>query len=276
MSKKILLVVLGIVAFSYMNVCFAQDVIVTRDAKRIDAKVTEINAENVKYKLFEHQNGPTYTLPRGDIVSIVYQNGEVETFEIKAAIPSTPRQTTPAQTQYVEPTSITAKQTQSVAPASIIAKQTPCAPRNAFGLDIGTGVLFDVDDPSFGGSIGFRYLHHFSPYFGVDFIKFNTIIDYIYEDTYQQFMTGIRLNTKNFNSKCFSGYGAFRIGTGSWEFEDWDFCTEVEIGLNLTRTLFIGYSSNFQIVLGDLLHFHAVRLGFNFHGKKQNYRFESK
>ena len=262
MSKKILLVVIGVVAFSYTSACFAQDVIVTSDAKRINAKVTEINAENVKYKLFEHQHGPTYTLPRGDIISIIYQNGEVETFEIKAAIPSMPRQTTPAQTMSVEPKSITAK-------------QTPCAPKNAFGLDIGAGILFDLGEPDFGGAVGFRYLHHFSPYFGMDFIKFNVLVD-SYEDTYIQFMTGIRGNTKVFNGKCLSGYGALRIGTGSWEFIDWNFCSELEIGLNLTRTLFIGYSCNFHIDDGDLLHFHAVRLGFNFHGKKQNCRFETK
>ena len=62
-----------------------------------------------------------------------------------------------------------------------------------------------------------------------------------------------------------SGYGALRVGTGSWEFEDWNFCSELEIGLNLTRTVFIGYCCNFHIDWGDLLHFHAVRIGFNFH-----------
>ena len=158
------------------SACFAQDVIVTRDAKKINAKVMEVNAENIKYKLFEYQDGPTYTLPRSNIVSIIYQNGEVETFEIKAATPSTPARTTPMQT--------TPAQTTSIEPMSITAKQKPCAPKNAFGLDIGTGVLCDVDDPSFGGAIGFRYLHHFSPYFGIDFIKINTQVDFIYEDTY--------------------------------------------------------------------------------------------
>jgi len=60
--------------------CFAQDVIVTKDSKRIDAKVTEINVDNVRYKVFDHQDGPTYTLPKSDIVTIIYQNGQVETF----------------------------------------------------------------------------------------------------------------------------------------------------------------------------------------------------
>ena len=76
MSKKSFITILVFAALSMS--AHAQDIIVTRDAKKINAKVTEINAENVKYKLFEHQDGPTYTLTRADIVSIIYQNGVVE------------------------------------------------------------------------------------------------------------------------------------------------------------------------------------------------------
>jgi hypothetical protein len=59
---------------------FAQDIIVTKYEKRIDAKVLEINIDNVRYKDFDNLDGPIYTILKSDIASIVYQNGKVETF----------------------------------------------------------------------------------------------------------------------------------------------------------------------------------------------------
>ena len=76
--KRSLLSVMYIIAFSCA--CFAQDVIVTKDSRKIEAKLTEINIEHVKYRMFNHQDGPVYTLPKSDIVTIIYQNGTVETF----------------------------------------------------------------------------------------------------------------------------------------------------------------------------------------------------
>jgi len=76
--------------------CFAQDIIITKDAKRINAKVTEVNVDNVRYKNFDNQDGPVYTLLKSNIASILYQNGEVETFEVES-----PRQAEPAQSAPV-------------------------------------------------------------------------------------------------------------------------------------------------------------------------------
>ncbi|MDR0941732.1 MAG: hypothetical protein LBM68_05850 [Bacteroidales bacterium] len=56
------------------------DLLVTKDAKSIQAVVLEITDSEVKYKKFENQNGPTYSMKRYDIQSIVYSNGEVEMF----------------------------------------------------------------------------------------------------------------------------------------------------------------------------------------------------
>jgi len=71
--------------------CFAQDVIVTRDSKKIEARVTEISVDMVKYRMFDNLDGPVYSLPKSNIVSIVFQNGLVETFD-----QATPTTTTPA------------------------------------------------------------------------------------------------------------------------------------------------------------------------------------
>jgi hypothetical protein len=89
---------------------FAQDIIVTKDAKRIDAKVLEINIDNVRYKDFENQDGPIYTILKSDIASIVYQNGKVENFPDQTSQPA--QQPEPAQQPNVQqnPQNLTAKQ----------------------------------------------------------------------------------------------------------------------------------------------------------------------
>lgn len=191
-----------------------------------------------------------------------------------------------------------------------------CAPKNAFGLDVGIGGIRDKEGlgyeqgiPTF--ALGFRYLHHFFPYFGVDFFKFNNQVSY--KDGFDDFpdqsyfgynfqlMTGVRGNSPAF-FKCMSGYVAFRLGYGvNYEnistdgygygyYYDSDtyttsilgngFCYELELGLNLTRNIFIGYAfnrqngtrtvldSDFDILVDAeypvAVNYHSFRIGFNF------------
>jgi hypothetical protein len=63
------------------NTLFAQDLIVTRDAKKIEVKVTEINATDIKYKLFNNLDGPTYTMQKSEISSVIYKNGTIDLFD---------------------------------------------------------------------------------------------------------------------------------------------------------------------------------------------------
>ena len=74
---------------------FAQDVIVTKDSRRINAKVTEVNVDNIRYKQFDNQDGPVYTLPKSDIVTILYQNGTVENYGAESS-PAVTSAVTPA------------------------------------------------------------------------------------------------------------------------------------------------------------------------------------
>lgn len=68
----------------------AQDLIVKTDATQIEAKVTEITPEAVRYKRFSNPDGPTYVLPVGDIRYIQYANGEKEYFSAPATVPAVP------------------------------------------------------------------------------------------------------------------------------------------------------------------------------------------
>ena len=55
----------------------AQDIIVTKEPKKIEAKITEVSKSEIKYKKFDYQDGPTFILSTDDIVTIIYANGEV-------------------------------------------------------------------------------------------------------------------------------------------------------------------------------------------------------
>lgn len=59
----------------------AQDVIVTRQAERIDAKVMEVSESEVRYKKTSNPDGPMFVLSTERIASILYANGEVQVFE---------------------------------------------------------------------------------------------------------------------------------------------------------------------------------------------------
>ncbi len=58
----------------------AQDVIVKKDGSTIASKVLEINQNEIKYKKFNNQNGPTYSISKSEILSINYENGEKDMF----------------------------------------------------------------------------------------------------------------------------------------------------------------------------------------------------
>lgn len=66
----------------------AQDVIVTRDGKRVDAKITEVSSTEIRYKEWSNQDGPTFVLRNDEINTIIYQNGTVKTFDHSTAAPA--------------------------------------------------------------------------------------------------------------------------------------------------------------------------------------------
>jgi len=140
--------------------------------------------------------------------------------------------------------------------------------KNAFGIDYGVGSMsfkginVALDDhnifiyevpkpyqyPVF--ALGVRYMHHFNPYIGADFFKFNFNCPFTaIRDKYLmnfQFMTGIRGNTPTF-FKTMSGFCAARFGYGlqltSFR-RGHGFAFETEVGLNITPSFFVAFSYN--------------------------------
>ena len=56
---------------------FAQDVIITTDSKKIDAKIMEVSQSEIKYKELDNLDGPIFIIATSDISSITYSNGKV-------------------------------------------------------------------------------------------------------------------------------------------------------------------------------------------------------
>jgi hypothetical protein len=59
----------------------SQDVIILKDSgDRIQAKVIEVGENDVKYKKFDNQEGPIYTISKAEIDMILYVNGSKDVF----------------------------------------------------------------------------------------------------------------------------------------------------------------------------------------------------
>lgn len=63
---------------------FAQDVLNKKNGESINAKVLEVNPENVKYKKTDNQDGPTYTIDKKELAGITYANGEEDIFKTES------------------------------------------------------------------------------------------------------------------------------------------------------------------------------------------------
>ena len=71
---------LSVICLFITSSVYAQDIVVTMDAKSFKVKVLEINDQEIKYKDFENPDGPIYVMKKSEVNMIVYQNGKVETF----------------------------------------------------------------------------------------------------------------------------------------------------------------------------------------------------
>ena len=67
--------------FSYLPAIHAQDTILKRNEEKIITKITEVNQNDIKYKRFDYQDGPTFTIAKWEIKYIIYGNGAKESFE---------------------------------------------------------------------------------------------------------------------------------------------------------------------------------------------------
>ena len=73
--KKIILIIFLLPIFT-----LAQDNIVLKNGEDINAKILEINESVIKYKKYDNQEGPIYTILKNEIFFIKYPNGDKDIF----------------------------------------------------------------------------------------------------------------------------------------------------------------------------------------------------
>ena len=113
-----------------ISAAVAQDLIVRTDSTRIEARVTEVSPETVRYKRFSNPDGPTYVLPVAGIDYIRYANGETDRFRQPAAptpAPDAPVAGAPA-APAPAPDAPVAAPAPAPAPAPEVAAPVPGAP----------------------------------------------------------------------------------------------------------------------------------------------------
>ncbi|MEJ8801812.1 hypothetical protein [Pontibacter sp. H249] len=66
----------------------AQDIITKRTGEKVEAKVLEISTDEIKYKRYSNLEGPTYVVPKAEIMLIQYEDKTTEAFELTATSPA--------------------------------------------------------------------------------------------------------------------------------------------------------------------------------------------
>ncbi|MDF3078032.1 MAG: hypothetical protein K0S09_1921 [Sphingobacteriaceae bacterium] len=80
--KKILLLLL--LAVGLVLNAAAQDKIYKKGGEVIDATISEVGTDEIKYKIFKNPEGPVYTIEKARILKVVYQNGRTEVYQSNA------------------------------------------------------------------------------------------------------------------------------------------------------------------------------------------------
>lgn len=76
MKKIVTLVLLAVAVMAS-----AEDVIVTKEAAKIGAKIEEVGPTEIKYKKASLPNGPMFVMPTEEILCVIFDNGEVMIFD---------------------------------------------------------------------------------------------------------------------------------------------------------------------------------------------------
>lgn len=83
LMKKFFLILFSVVFINALN---AQDFIIKKNGDELSAKVQEVGTTEIKYKKFDNQDGPTYTILRTEVFMIKYANGTKEVFGADVAV----------------------------------------------------------------------------------------------------------------------------------------------------------------------------------------------
>ena len=72
---------LTLIFICFCVAAFAQDKIYKKGGEILEVKITEVGSDEIKYKMFNDQDGPTYALDKDRILKVVYKNGRSESYQ---------------------------------------------------------------------------------------------------------------------------------------------------------------------------------------------------
>jgi len=104
--KNSRIILVAIIQICLTGTALSQDVILKKDNTTVLSKILEVTTTEIKYKKWSNQEGPTYSISRCEVVSINYQNGEVDRFNNNSMVTPAPQQTVtypPVQTVNAQP-----------------------------------------------------------------------------------------------------------------------------------------------------------------------------
>lgn len=82
--KKLLLVLVSLAGLCISAA--AQDIIHTKDGRTIEARITNVGTQDISYKRYSNPNGPTFTIPISQVLSVKYQNGDNDVFSGRTSV----------------------------------------------------------------------------------------------------------------------------------------------------------------------------------------------
>ena len=127
----------------------AQDLIVKINADSIRARVLEISPETVRYKRASNPDGPTYVLPVAEIASIVYANGERETYNDIESAAKSAGSTAPA--APVQPAAAPAAPARPAAPQETVVYRPKPEIGKIYDDNGVRGIVLSIDDDGMHG-----------------------------------------------------------------------------------------------------------------------------
>lgn len=99
--KKLFLAMICVLVAQTM---WASDYIYMLDGSEVEAKVTEVTPTTIKYKKMSNLNGPVYTVAKGAVFMIKYENGQKEVFLQQETATTAPAQAEPTAQNVLDET----------------------------------------------------------------------------------------------------------------------------------------------------------------------------
>jgi hypothetical protein len=175
--KKLFLAMICVLVAQTM---WASDYIYMLDGSEVEAKVTEVTPTTIKYKKMSNVNGPVYTVAKGAVFMIKYENGQKEVFLQQETATTAPAQAEPTAQNVLDETK------------NLV---------NAYGTSTMPGlVVYDNDKPVSVNGMALNEQDYLA------LAQKNCM------PAYQQYMSGVRLRKTGKILLC-AGGGALALGT---------------------------------------------------------------